>query len=61
MTDKIRGSILKVRETGKTNMFDINTVQKIAYEMELYELVNYLEKNKEEYIKIGRASCRERV
>ena len=50
MTDKIRGSILKVRETGKTNMFDINTVQKSAYEMELYELVNYLETNKEEYI-----------
>ena len=50
MTDKIRGSILKVKKKKKTNMFDINTVQKIAYEMELYELVNYLEKNKEEYI-----------
>ena len=50
MTDKIKSSILKVRETGKTNMFDINTVQKIAYEMELYVLVNYLEENKEEYI-----------
>ena len=50
MTDKIKSSILKDRETGKTNMFDINTVQKIAYEMELYELVNYLEENKEEYI-----------
>ena len=49
MTDKIKSSILKVRETGKTNMFDINTVKKIAYEIELYELVNYLEENKEEY------------
>lgn len=50
MTDEIGSSILKVRETGKTNMFDINMVQKIVYEMELYEIVNYLEENKEEYI-----------
>ena len=49
MTDKLKSSILKIRKTGKTNMCNINMVQKIAYEMELYELVNYLEENREKY------------
>lgn len=39
----VRDSILAVRETGRTNMFDTNSVQRIAYEMDLYELVDFLE------------------
>ena len=43
MTDKIIEEILKVRDTGRTNMFDIYGVQRVAYEKELFDLVIYLE------------------
>ena len=49
MTPTIRRQILAVRDTGKTNMFDVNAVQRIAYEMGFYELVCWLEENKKEY------------
>ena len=50
MSEQIKAQILKVRDTGLTNMFDTNAVQKIAFEMELYELVNFLEDNKKAYV-----------
>ena len=62
MSDKVREQILAVRDTGLTNMFDINTVQRIAFDAEYYELVNYLEENrkngllKEDFDRIKRAS-----
>lgn len=51
MNQKIRTQILKVRDSGKSNMLDIKNVQYHAYHMNLYELVNYLEdrKNRNEY------------
>ena len=50
MEAKIREQILAVRETGRTNMFDINAVQRIAFEMDMYELVNWLEDNRKAYV-----------
>lgn len=50
MDDKVREQILKIRDTGLTNMFDINTVQRIAFDAEYYELVNYLEDHRKEYV-----------
>jgi hypothetical protein len=49
MSDKVMEQILAVRETGLTNMFDVNTVQRIAYDMGLFELVVYLEDNRAAY------------
>lgn len=49
MTDKIKEQILKIRDTGLTNMFDITMVQRIAYELDFLDLVNYLVDNKDEY------------
>lgn len=49
MSDKVREQILAVRGTGLTNMFDVNTVQRIAFEAGYYELVNYLEDHRKEY------------
>jgi len=51
MNQKIKEQILAVRETGLTNMFDIHAVQRIAYEMDFYELVNLLEEEKAKYVK----------
>ena len=49
MTEKIREQILSVRETGRTNMFDVPMVQNIANEMGFYELVIFLAENRREY------------
>ena len=50
MTEKIREQILAVRETGRTNMFDVPMVQYIANEMRFYELVIFLEEHRKEYV-----------
>ena len=51
MTSKIRDQILKVREDGRTNMFDINGVMCVANDLCFYELVVYLDdrSNRAEY------------
>ena len=38
----VQKQILLVRETGRTNMFDVQMVSQIAREMELDELVEFL-------------------
>ena len=50
MTEEIKEQILKVRDKGLTNMFDTIAVQRIAFEMELYELVTFIEDNKKAYV-----------
>ena len=49
MTEEIRKQILAIRDTGRSNMFDVPAVQQIACEMELYELVVFLEEHPAEY------------
>ena len=51
MTDKIKKQIIAIRDTGLTNMFDVNTVQRIAHKMEFYELVIFLDEEKAKYVK----------
>ena len=46
MRDKLIEEILTVRDTGRTNMFDVYGVQRIANELELYDLVIFLEEKK---------------
>ena len=50
MTDTIRQQILAVRATGLTNMFDLPAVQRIANDMDFFELVILLEENRSEYV-----------
>ena len=49
MSDTIRGQILAIRDTGLTNMLDVPTVQRLAFERGYYELVCYLEEHRSEY------------
>ena len=51
MENIVREQIIAVRNTGKTNMLDINMVQQIAFELNFFELVNYIEENRTEYAK----------
>ncbi len=55
MSDKVKidqvalEQLLEIRDSGATNMFDFNTVQRLAYEQDFYELVNWMEEHKNEY------------
>lgn len=50
MNEKIKEQILSIRESGVTNMFDVNRVQYEANERDFYELVVYLTEHKAEYV-----------
>ena len=50
MNDKIKEQILVIRNTGITNMFDVIAVQRIAFEMDFYELVDFIETDRKTYI-----------
>lgn len=49
MNDKVRDQILVIRATGKTNMFDITFVQRLAFEMGFFELVDFIETSRKSY------------
>ena len=51
MTETIREQILAIRDTGLTNMFDVRTVQRLAFDRDFYELVCYLEEHRKEYVR----------
>ena len=51
MTETIREQILAIRDTGLTNMFDLPVVQRLAYERDFFELVNFLEDHRSEYVR----------
>ena len=51
MDEKIKDQLLKIRATGLTNMFDMNMVQRLAFEREFYELVCWLEDHRKEYVR----------
>lgn len=42
-TQMMLAQIEAIRRSGKTNMLDQSTVQRIAYECEYYALVNFIE------------------
>lgn len=50
MDTRVKEQILVIRENGLTNMFDIHTVQRLAFEMEFWDLVIFLEENKDAYV-----------
>ncbi|MBQ7196212.1 MAG: DUF5049 domain-containing protein [Synergistaceae bacterium] len=49
MTEEILSQILKIRDTGLINMCDCIAVQKIAFDKNMNELVNYIEEDKARY------------
>jgi hypothetical protein len=51
MDSKVKEQILAVRDTGFTNMFDTRTVQRIAHDMDFFELVIFLEEHKDKYVR----------
>ena len=50
MTEKIKEQIMAIRDSGETNMFDIKTVQYLAFHRDFYELLTYLDEQPKEYV-----------
>ena len=50
MDEKIKEQIVAIRDTAETNMFDTNAVQRLAFNKEFFELVVFIEDNREEYV-----------
>lgn len=50
MTEEIKNQILAIRDTGETNMFDIPVVIDIAMRDGYYELIDYLDEYKSDYL-----------
>ena len=50
MMEKIREQILAIRDSGVTNMFDLNRVQYEANKLNFYELLVFIEENKDKYV-----------
>ena len=51
MDSKVKEQIFAIRDTGLTNMFDTRAVQRIAYDMNFYELVVFLEEHRDKYVR----------
>ena len=49
MREKLKEQIIFIRDTGLTNMYDKNQVQRLAYQNEFYELVCFIEEHTKEY------------
>lgn len=45
----VKEQIMEIRDSGLTNMFDRNAVQRLANEREFFELVCFIEDHPERY------------
>ena len=50
MTDTVKEQILAIMATGVANMFDVYAVQRLAFELDFFELVCYIEDDREGYV-----------
>ena len=51
MSEKIFSQIMHIRDSGRVNMFDIPSVQRMAVKMEFYELICFIEENRAAYVR----------
>jgi hypothetical protein len=49
MDDTIFEQLMEIRDSGETNMLDLNGVQRLAYERDFFELVNFIEDEPKAY------------
>jgi len=50
MNDKVFEQILVIRDSGETNMFAVDVVQRIAFDRGFHELVLYIKEHKRDYV-----------
>lgn len=50
MNEMVKEQILLIRDTGRTNMFDVAMVLELADELDLDELAEWLPGHRKEYV-----------
>lgn len=50
MSDEIFDQIMKIRDSGETNMLAVDVVQRMAFERGYKKLVIFIEENRREYV-----------
>ena len=51
MNKTIFTQIMDIRDSGWVNMFDIPSVQRMAFKMEFYELICFIEEDRAAYVR----------
>ena len=51
MNEKVVSQIMDIRNSGQVNMFDVPSVQRMAFEMGFYELVCFIEEDRAAYVR----------
>ena len=51
MNEKVVSQIIDIRDSGRVNMFDIPSVQRMAFKMEFYELICLIEEDRATYVR----------
>ena len=51
MNEKVFAQIMDIRNSGQVNMFDVPSVQRMAFEMGFYELVCFIEEDRAAYVR----------
>ena len=51
MNETIFMQIMDIRDSGRVNMFDIPSVQCMAFKMEFYELICFIEEDRAAYVR----------
>ena len=51
MNETVFSQLMDIRDSGRVNMFDIPSVQRVAFESGFYELVCFIEEERTAYIR----------
>ena len=51
MNETVFAQIMDIRDSGRVNMFDVPSVQRMAFEMGFYELVSFIEEDRATYVR----------
>ncbi|MDU3187423.1 DUF5049 domain-containing protein [Ligilactobacillus animalis] len=52
LREKIRSQVLKIRNTGEANMFDIPNVERLAYYYNCHDLIRYIHEDRAGYLNL---------
>ena len=50
--NRIYQQVLKIRNTGETNMFDVENVKRLAYYYNFHDLIDYLNTDRAGYVNL---------
>ena len=51
MNEKVVSPIMDIRNSGRVNMFDVPSVQRMAFAMGFYELACFIEEDRAAYVR----------